>query len=522
MKIMWNMGFSRLRASAACALAVLAAAGSARAELDLDQRLMEMVETGAPAETDFDGKVLDGFRLFTRETFGGNGRTCGTCHPPEHNFTIDPEFISRLPRGNPLFVAEFDPNLRALEVPVLMRRFGLILENLDTFDHPGVLRSVPHILGMRKTLKPEEGFPLAEATGWSGDGAPFNGSLRHFTVGAVAQHLTRTLAREGCSATEFRTDPEGCDFRVPTEAELDALLAFQMFVGRHDEPKIDPEDPAAIAFTDPAVEQGRLLFHEAPTRAGDTRSCSFCHHNGGGNDSDGRNRQFATGANRAPNAPACLRPGRAPGDGGFGVEPVVVKDSAEICGGGRSFDIVYRGDDTMNTPSLIEAADTPPFFHNSIAATIEESVEFYTTDAFHESPAGDGRAFVLKSDETNAMAALLRALNALENIRSGDVYSRLALRSAERSPDLALELAALAKAETGDAIEVLTEGPLELFGATDVRQLLGDAHQLERQATEQRDLNLLELAIAAKGRARDQMLVPTRARASAAGPGAQR
>src|SRR5262245_4754541 len=30
-----------------------------------------------------------GADLFLRETFNGNGRSCATCHPVAHNFTID-------------------------------------------------------------------------------------------------------------------------------------------------------------------------------------------------------------------------------------------------------------------------------------------------------------------------------------------------------------------------------------------------------------------------------------------------
>ncbi|PYM37252.1 MAG: hypothetical protein DME15_01830, partial [Candidatus Rokuibacteriota bacterium] len=56
--------------------------------------------------------VAKGRDLFFNETFAGNGRTCGTCHPEENNFTIDPAFIARLPKDNPLFVAEFNPALK--------------------------------------------------------------------------------------------------------------------------------------------------------------------------------------------------------------------------------------------------------------------------------------------------------------------------------------------------------------------------------------------------------------------------
>src|SRR3954464_5261639 len=67
-----------------------------------------------------------GANVFLREDFGGNGRTCATCHRVDDNFTIDPAFISKLPPSDPLFVAEFDPDLAGLEIPAQMRSKGLI------------------------------------------------------------------------------------------------------------------------------------------------------------------------------------------------------------------------------------------------------------------------------------------------------------------------------------------------------------------------------------------------------------
>src|SRR6187549_1410833 len=47
--------------------------------------------------------VADGADLFFRETFGGNGRTCGTCHRAENNLALDVDFISDLPDDDKLF-----------------------------------------------------------------------------------------------------------------------------------------------------------------------------------------------------------------------------------------------------------------------------------------------------------------------------------------------------------------------------------------------------------------------------------
>jgi cytochrome c peroxidase len=77
-----------------------------------------------PEEPTGDRKKLIelGRKLFMEETFEGNGRTCASCHRAEHNFTIDPACIATLPDDDPLFVAEFNPDLAALEDPELMRK----------------------------------------------------------------------------------------------------------------------------------------------------------------------------------------------------------------------------------------------------------------------------------------------------------------------------------------------------------------------------------------------------------------
>jgi hypothetical protein len=165
-----------------------------------------------------------------------------------------------------------------------MRKFGVILENLDGFDRPGVMRSVPHNLGMPMSIRtdPENPLPGPEgdrvhALGWSGDGAPGTGSLREFAIGAIVQHFPKTLARE-----------PGVDFRLPTGEELDALEAYMMSVGRRKD-----VDLAAMTFADERVERGKLLFNNEDEV--DDRSCSACHADAGANNGDGFNRNFDTG-----------------------------------------------------------------------------------------------------------------------------------------------------------------------------------------------------------------------------------
>jgi cytochrome c peroxidase len=412
--------------------------------------------------------IEEGRRLFFKETFNGNGRTCGTCHPATNNFTIDPEFVRTLRGNDPLFIAK-GPGLKDLEVRQFLGR-GLILENLDGFDQPGVMRGVPHTLGLSTS---------AGRTGWSGDGSPGAGSPLHtFATGAVMQHFPKTLNRI-----------PGVDFRVPTEHELDAMEAFQRSLGRQEN-----IDIAALSFVDPAVERGRAAFISSPSRDGGTRGCGGCHVNGGTNDG-----QRDTGVAMLPTAPACAFGFKAPGDGGLGRDPATTVARSTVCAkapkGGPQSTVTFQGNGTFNVPSIIEAADTPPFFHNNAVATLEGAVTFYTSDTFNNSVAGGGRAFVLDQDDINDIAAFLRVLNARENIRSSNAYAQRAIDPEELQP--ASELVELAAAETTDAIEVLTKGPITLY--PDAVALLTEARQA---------LNLdIEDAIALQEEARDQMVV---------------
>jgi hypothetical protein len=112
------------------------------------------------------------------------------------------------------------------------------------------------------------------------------------------------------------------------------------------------------------------------------------------------------------------------------------------------------GNGTFNMPVLVEAADTGPFFHNNAVATIEAAVTFYTGPEFNYSPAGNTvRGISLTPSEVSAVAAFLRAINALENIRSAiDLEERA--KGATSFPQVQ-ELLKLAISEIEDAFEVL-------------------------------------------------------------------
>jgi hypothetical protein len=390
--------------------------------------------------------VVEGRRLFFEETFDGNGRTCGTCHPAANNLTIDPSFVVTLPADDPLFVADTTPELGPrFENNDLIRGVGLILENQDGFDdleNDFNMRGVPHTLGLRFSID----SPQGPQTGWSGDGAPGDGSLRAFATGAVIQHFTKTVNRV-----------PGVDFRLPTDEELDALEAFQRALGRQEELTLP------LPLTSPVAARGQEIFGSQSEG-----KCFICHFNAGANGApqvfgpDAGNRNFNTGVENLPDQPADLAQEKNPPDDGRG----------------------RPGNGEFNTPSLIEAADTGPFFHNNAVETIEGAVAFYNGDAFNDSPAGrllasaTGSGIDLDATQVVAVAAFLRAINALENIRQSmemlesKVENRLLPHEDfDRLPQRAVD-------EIDDAITVLGGGglhPEAVVHLREARRLAGKA-----------------------------------------------
>ncbi len=368
-----------------------------------------------------DKMVGRGAHLFFNEKFAGNGRTCGTCHRATNNLTIDPIFIAGLPANDPLFVAETNPALAGLENPALLRQQGLILENVDGFEDPTrkfVMRGVPHTLGMAVTqdiLAANVSFtPVPDqALGWGGDG-PGRGTLADFTFGAVVQHFTKTLQRRPST-----------DFRLPTQEEVDALEAFQLFTGRQ-----KTTDVTQVVFRDSRAQSGKNLFFSS------VGQCSFCHFDMSGLTN---NLNFNTGV-------ALLTPPTAekPDDDGFLSN--------------RSF----------NAPPLLEAADTAPLFHNNTASSIETAVAFYVSPQFQNSP--DGRFFPVQlgTQQQSDVADFLRVANAAENVRQ--VRKRVQfVRNTRSSGNTSLLDQAIA--DTRDAIEVLATKGLNPGGQNMLRDI---------------------------------------------------
>ena len=102
-----------------------------------------------------------------------------------------------------------------------------------------------------------------ERLGWGNDGPP----LRDFALVAIAQHAPTTLGRT-----------PGVDFRVPTDEELDALVAYQLSLGRQEDfnlPTLELKSTLATSGQTLYLDSGNLF---EPGH----KNCNGCHFNGGG------------------------------------------------------------------------------------------------------------------------------------------------------------------------------------------------------------------------------------------------
>ena len=424
--------------------------------------------SAATREASFAKLVAQGRRLFLNETFDGNGRACGTCHVENNNFTIDPAHISTLPPSDPLFVAENNPALAALENPDLMHRLGLILVNADGFDPSRgfVLRGTQNVQALANSTTPQDpSFFIdfstngrnpnpPERLGWGNDGAP----LRDFALVAIVQHAPRTLSRTA-----------GVDFRMPTDEELDALVAYQLPLGRQEDFNLP-----SLELKSALARSGKTLYLDSGNLGEPGhKNCNGCHFNGGGTagmsfnsdtpgfpDIDGSPRGFNIGAATNVNEiPLALALG-LPRDGGFGQLLTVFGsfgNTDDLPPPFGHFEL-----EEFNSPPVVESADTGPFFHNHTVQDLESSVAFYGTPAFQASVFAGAVPVSISADpddpEVLAIAAFLRVLNALENIRSAINVAERGRRMT-RTADMR-ELAGLSLAETIDAMQVLSQGAL--------------------------------------------------------------
>ncbi len=291
-----------------------------------------------------------------------------------------------------------------------------------------------------------------------------SGSLREFALGAIIQHFTKSMGRiVGMISVCLRIDKD-----------LNSLQAYMLSLGRSEDLTL-----SKMTFKSDLVQRGKFLFDQKqnPVDAankpilGTSANCNGCHSNAGAiSSTTSGNPTRNTGVENMADQPAKLLDRTIPMDGGFGFPGLVTGDKYEEeigythgeCTSEDPESPCNYGDGRFNTPTLVEAADTAPFFHNNSVNTIEEAVAYYNTDEFNNSPgnvtsSGKDRKVKISSSQVVAVSLFLRTINALENIRSSNklIDQAIALNASNGR-----EITKLAMADTEDAIQVLTEGQL--------------------------------------------------------------
>jgi cytochrome c peroxidase len=358
--------------------------------------------------------VSEGRRIFMEETFGGNGRTCATCHVESLNFRLTPanvaqRFANVAQTFDPLFVAETNINLNTLNVNTAVSfpagailtgtsssgqavrakvltsvtptsylvyggispAFGagrsvsdgtrtskvvsIVRGNLNQLENSKLLRgpsvSPDFPQGRALILENPDGF----------DQPPVFRKVPHLqNLGATSpfgfdnnlelDEITTRAVRQHFTRTMARR--EGIDFRLPTAEELRVLAEFMR---------------SLTSMTDPNDTDRSNFARTAAQRRGETAfgPCNACHFDRvfGGRGEDPT--QLATGiANLAINGPA-------PGGDNLPLPPPTDANFGSIR--------------PVGVPGLLNIKNNAPFFHDNSAATLEAAIRFYTTTTFGNS-----------------------------------------------------------------------------------------------------------------------------------------
>ncbi len=298
------------------------------------------------------GAFEQGEDLFFHETFGGNGRTCSTCHDPRNEFTMSPQLAQQRyqadpthPLFRPIDSDDGGGNSYATVLDHALFRVTIPLHpNVVILDAPGqrtitVWRGVPTIANVDLT-------------------APF-----------LQDGRASTLQEQALGAIKGHMQPS----RKPTAKELDALVAFETeffyplrlrALNDADRTGIGPE--FSVPVISPAAQRGKAVFD---------LHCRRCH--------DGElldepsnpsvshfASAFVSDANTL-NLPLFRLGFRQP-DGA--VIETVSPDPGRAALTGDLDDL-----NKFDTPALRGLKHTAPYFHDNSADTLEQVIDHYNS-----------------------------------------------------------------------------------------------------------------------------------------------
>lgn len=346
-----------------------------------------------------DGAEPEGRRLFEHETFGGNGRTCLTCHSRESG-TVSPEDAQARLKANPddpLFLADGSDDgqgngaTRMLEDATVLVRIALP-ENVSLAADPKA-RHVVLRRGIPSTLNTPALDPVLMQDGRQPD-------LQAQARGAIADHAHGT--------------------REPTAQELDLIASFQRTAPFFSTPALHafslggprPELPPGETE---AEKRGRRFFVDLPPNpppAGDLKDglCAGCHSGPMLNETNeflpappfrrgGRFQSVAVSEfNSAGNPPIDFLFRNPDGS----VTAVTSPDPGRALITGKANDAESLN--AFKIPTLWGVARTAPYFHDNSARTLEDVARHYARFFAAVSP------IVLTQQDQDDMVAYMKKL----------------------------------------------------------------------------------------------------------------
>ena len=274
------------------------------------------------------------------------------------------------------------------------------------------------------------------------------------------------------------------------------MEAFQLSLGRQE----DFYDLGAITLTNEIADRGRLNYLGEGLPDG-SLNCNACHFNGGANTNPEFDFSLSGVTPTSPDGTVDeANRSFAPRNEELLDQAGDIVDMAN-----NLFDDGFgSGTDLFNVPTVIEAADTGPFFHSNTINTVEAMVAFYSSQRHLRDGEILGAIVPLNGAQVTNVGAFLRVLNADENARSAIVLTEKAMelrRRSDRNVNLRLALA-----EIEDAMEVLDGGSLHY---EDAFPLFEEANnKIERAIRARRgSRRLMQDAIVKLEQARDAMII---------------
>jgi hypothetical protein len=357
------------------------------------------------AQGDSTGNRQDGKHLFERETFGGNGRTCLTCHSHATG-TVSPrdaQLRHAADPKDPLFVHDGSDDGRGNGVMRMLSDATILMEiplppNVSLADDPRA-RSVVLRRGIPTTLNTPALDPVLMY-----DGRERN--LQTQALGAIRAH------------TQHTEEPSESDLRRIAEFQLtDAFFTSSQLMRFA---RGGPAPGLPQGETD-AERRGRRFFEDVPG-SGDSKPgiCATCHSGPMLNQTNqffplplppgSRFQDVLVSALNAAGNPVRDFLFRNP-DGTTTVVRSPDPGRALITGDSRIFP--FDNVDAFKIPSLRGVRLTAPYFHDNSAKTLEDVAAHYAIFfAIVTDPLVDGDpAVILTAQDQADMVAFMKLLD---------------------------------------------------------------------------------------------------------------